>query len=146
MTRSSNGSRTCHWPAVVGRSFLPSNEEPYLPRRAKRDSEVRDSVSARGIVSLPTDRVPQGDRRDGTLRVGSYVVRPDAHGWIVARIKTFLTGSRQGEEYEADLVYPGRFDRALKTLLDLLVRDGIEPDTSLSVAKARVSGAIKPST
>ena len=73
------------------------------------------------------------------MRIGNYVVRPDANGWIVATVKTFRTGSHKGEEYETDLVYPGRFDQALRTLLDVLVRDGIEPDTSLEQAVTTVA-------
>ena len=86
-----------------------------------------------------TDEIPPGDRRYGSLRIGNYVVRPAPNGWIVAAVKTFRTGSQRGEEYETDLVYPGRFDQALRTLLDLLVRDGIEPDTSLEQAVATVA-------
>ena len=76
---------------------------------------------------------------NGTLKIDNYVVRPDANCWIVAKVKTFRTGSQRGEEYETDLVYPGCFDQALRTLLDLLVRDGIEPDTSLEHAVATVA-------
>ena len=61
------------------------------------------------------------------MRIGDYVVRPDGGCWIVANVKTYLTGSERGEEYEADVVYPGRFDQALRTLLDRQVRDGLEP-------------------
>ena len=77
--------------------------------------------------------------RDGSLRIGNYVVRPDANCWIVATLKTHRTGAQQGEEYETDLVHPGRFDQALRTLLDRLVRDGIEPDTSLEQAVTTVA-------
>ena len=35
-------------------------------------------------------------------------------------------------------VYPARFDQALKTLLDRLVRDGVEPDDSVESAVERV--------
>ncbi len=66
------------------------------------------------------------------MRIGDYVIRPDANCWVVATIKTFLTGSREGEEYESDVVYPAHYDQALKTLLDRLVKDGIEPDATAS--------------
>ena len=91
-------------------------------------------------MSTPTNRIQQqGDHQEGTLRIGNYVVRPDANCWIVATVKTRRTGAQKGEEYESDVVYPGRFDQALKTLLDRLVRDGIEPDTSLEQAVASVA-------
>ena len=90
-------------------------------------------------VPQKTDQIPPGDRRDGSLRIGNYMVRPASNGWIVATVKTFRTGSQRGEEYETDLVYPGRFDQALRTLLDRMVRDGLEPDTSLEQAVATVA-------
>ena len=73
------------------------------------------------------------------MKVGSYVVRPDGNCWIVATLKTFITGSRAGQEYETDVVYPARFDGALKTLLDRLVRDGIQPDDTLERAVEKVT-------
>ena len=73
------------------------------------------------------------------MRVGAYVVRPDAQCWIVATVKTFLRGSQKGEEYESDVVYPGHFDQALRTLLDRMVRDGLEPDATLEQAVATVA-------
>ncbi len=73
------------------------------------------------------------------MRIGDYVVRPDANCWVVATTKTFLTGSQEGEEYESDVVYPARFDQALTTLLDRLVKDGIEPDATLEQAVATVA-------
>ena len=36
-------------------------------------------------------------------------------------------------------MYPARFDQALKTLLDRLVKDGIEPDATLEQAVATVA-------
>ena len=73
------------------------------------------------------------------MRIGDYVVREDTNCWVVASIKTFLTGSQKGEEYESDVVYAGHFDQALRTLLDRMVRDGIKPDTSLERAVATVA-------
>ena len=90
-------------------------------------------------VAQKTDEIPPGNRRNRSLRIGNYVVRPAPNGWIVATVKRFRTGSQRGEEYETDLVYPGRFDQALRTLLDRLVRDGVEPDTSLEEAVATVA-------
>ena len=90
-------------------------------------------------MSVPTDRIQQGDDQGGALRIGNYVVRRDANCWIVATVKTRRTGAQKGEEYEADVVYPGRFDQALRTLLDLLVRDGIEPNASLEQAVMTVA-------
>ncbi len=40
------------------------------------------------------------------MRIGDYVLRKDPNCWVVATIKTFLTGSREGEEYESDVVVP----------------------------------------
>ena len=61
----------------------------------------------------------EADRKsERRMRIDDYVVRPDTHCWVVAAIKKFRAGSRKGEEYETDLlVYPGRFDQALRTLL-----------------------------
>ena len=73
------------------------------------------------------------------MRIGDYVVRPDANCWVVATIKTYLTGSQQGEEYESDVVYPGHFDQALRTVLDRMVKNGIEPDTCVERAVATVA-------
>ena len=73
------------------------------------------------------------------MRIGDYVVRPDANCWIVATIKTFMTGSRKGEEYESNIVYPGSYDQALKTLLDRMVRDEVETDTTLEQAVATIA-------
>ena len=73
------------------------------------------------------------------MRIGDYVIRPDANCWVVATIKTFLTGSKEGEEYESDVVYPARFDQALKTVLDRSVKNRIEPDASLEQAVATVA-------
>ncbi len=73
------------------------------------------------------------------MRIGDYVVREDTNCWVVATVKTFLTGSQKGEEYESDVVYPGHYDQALRTLLDRMVRDGIEPDTSLERAVVTVA-------
>ena len=73
------------------------------------------------------------------MRIGDYVIRPDTNCWVVATIKTFLTGSRDGEEYESDVVYPARFDQALKTVLDRSVKNRIEPDASLEQAVATVA-------
>ena len=61
------------------------------------------------------------------MRIGDYVVRPDANCWILATVKTYETGSESGKEYESDVVYPGRFDQALRTLLDRMMREGLEP-------------------
>ena len=72
--------------------------------------------------------------REGSLRIGNYVVRPDAHCWVVATVKARLTGAQKDEEYEADVKCPGTFAQALKTLLDLLVCDEMEPGTSLERA------------
>ena len=66
-------------------------------------------------------------------------MRPEANCWVVATIKTFLTGSQEGEEYESDVVYPARFDQALKTVLDRSVKNRIEPDASLEQAVATVA-------
>ena len=96
-------------------------------------------VPSSSAAMTRTDGVAPASCRDGSLRIGNYVVRPDANCWIVARIKTFLTGSRKGQEYESDVVYPRSFDQALKTLLDRLVTDGFEPDTSLEQAVATVA-------
>ena len=41
------------------------------------------------------------------MRIGDYVVREDTNCWVVATIKTFLTGSQKGEEYESDVRIPG---------------------------------------
>ena len=73
------------------------------------------------------------------MRIGEYVLRPDAHCWVVATIKKFRTGSQKGEEYESDVRYPGRFDQALRTLLDRMVRDGLEPDATLVQSVATVA-------
>ncbi len=73
------------------------------------------------------------------MRIGDYVVRPEASCWVVATIKTFLTGSKKGEEYESDVVYPGHYDQALRTVLDRQVKNGIEPDTTLEQAVATVA-------
>ncbi len=73
------------------------------------------------------------------MRIGDYVVREDTNCWLVATVKTFLTGSQKGEEYESDVAYPGQFDQALRTLLDRLVKDGIGPDTTLEQAVATVA-------
>ncbi len=73
------------------------------------------------------------------MRIGDYVIRPDANCWIVATIKTRATGAQKGEEYESDIVYPAHFDQALNTLLDRLVKDGIGPDTTLEQAVATVA-------
>ena len=73
------------------------------------------------------------------MRIRDYVVRPDANCWIVATMKTYLTGSEKGEEYETDVVYPARFDQALRTLLDRMVRDGVEPEGGLEQAVATVA-------
>ncbi len=72
------------------------------------------------------------------MRIGDYVVRPDGRCWIVATIKTYLTGSEKGEEYEADVVYPARFNQALRTLLDRQIRDGLQPEDGLEQAVGRV--------
>ena len=75
------------------------------------------------------------------MRVGNYVVRPDAECWIVATIKTKGKDSKNaGEEYEADIIYPGTFAQALRRLLDRMVRDGATPDDRLVDAVARVEG------
>ncbi len=73
------------------------------------------------------------------MRIGDYVIRPEPNCWIVATIKTRATGAQKGEEYESDVVYPARFDQALTTLLDRLVKDGIEPDATLEQAVATVA-------
>ena len=73
------------------------------------------------------------------MRIGDYVIRPDANCWVVATIKTFLTGSSEGEEYESDVVYPAHYDQALKTVLDRSVKNRIEPDASLEQAVATVA-------
>ena len=73
------------------------------------------------------------------MRIGDYVIRPDANCWIVATIKTRATGAQKGEEYESDIVYPAHFDQALRTLLDRLVKDGIGPDTTLEQAVVTVA-------
>ena len=100
---------------------------------------MRSEAPSCTAAAQKIDRIPHGDRRDGSLRIGNYVVRPAPRGWVVATVKAFRTGSQRGEEYETDLVYPGHFDQALRTLLDLLVRDGIEPDTSLERAVMAVA-------
>ena len=76
------------------------------------------------------------------MRIGDYVIRPDANHWIVATVKTFLTGAQKGEEYESDVVYPARFDQALTTLLDRVVKDGIEPDATLEQTVAYLYATI----
>ena len=72
------------------------------------------------------------------MRIGRYVVRPDGCYWVVATLKTFVTGSRAGQEYEADVVYPARFDQALRTLLDRSMRDAVQPDDTLEQAVGKV--------
>ena len=67
------------------------------------------------------------------------MIRPEPNCWIVATIKTRATGAQKGEEYESEVVYPGHFDQALRTLLDRLVKDGIGPDTTLEQAVATVA-------
>ena len=73
------------------------------------------------------------------MRIGDYVIRPDANCWVVATIKIFLTGFKEGEEYESDVVYPAHYDQALKTVLDRSVKNRIEPDASLEQAVAAVA-------
>lgn len=70
------------------------------------------------------------------MRIRDYVVKPDTHGWIVAKVKT---NAKTGEEYEADKKYPGRFDQALRTLLDRMVADGLTDVESLPEAVATVA-------
>ncbi len=72
------------------------------------------------------------------MRIGRYVVRPDGCYWVVATLKTFVTGSRAGQEYESDIVYPARFDQALRTLLDRSMRDAVQPDDTLEQAVGKV--------
>ena len=74
------------------------------------------------------------------MRLGNYVVRPDHVGWIVATIKVRGSEAKQaGEEYETDVVYPSTFAQALSTLLDRMVRDGLDPDASIHEAVATVA-------
>lgn len=74
------------------------------------------------------------------MRVGKYVVRPDTVGWILATIKKRGPGTKNpGEEYEADIVYPGRFDQALQQLLDRMVKDGLAEDADITKAVATVA-------
>lgn len=70
------------------------------------------------------------------MRIRNYVVRPDTCGWIVARIKK---NAKTGEEYEADHKYPGRYDQALRCLLDRMVADGAADVEDLSEAVATVA-------
>ncbi len=46
------------------------------------------------------------NQADVQLRIGNYVIRPDANHWIVATIKTRATGAQKGEEYESDVRVP----------------------------------------
>ena len=96
--------------------------------------EPANSTAAPGSGEVRSD----GHRGRG-MRIGNYVVRPESNCWVVATIKTFRTGSQAGEEYESDVVYPARFDQALRTLQDRMLRDGIEPDVSLKEAVATVA-------
>ena len=74
------------------------------------------------------------------MRIGNYVVRPDVDCWVLATIKLRGQESKQaGTEYEADVVYPGRFDQALRLLLDRMLRAGLEPDADLNKAVATVA-------
>ena len=75
------------------------------------------------------------------MRIGNYVVRPDSNCWIVAemRLRTDDDGNPTGEEYESGVQYPGRFDQALRNVLDRMARAGITPDDSLSDAVATVA-------
>lgn len=78
------------------------------------------------------------------MKIGQFTIRPDTHCWIVAKVKTRDKKDDDGnvigtEEYEADRLYPGRYDQALRLCLDLMVRDGIEDSTGLSEAVATVA-------
>lgn len=74
------------------------------------------------------------------MRIGDYVLRPDADCWVLSRVKVYGKDAKKaGQDYETDYVYPGRFDQALRLLLDRMVRDGIDPDADLDKVVATVA-------
>lgn len=78
------------------------------------------------------------------MRIGNYVVRPDAECWVVSRIAVKGEDAKNpGEEYETDPRYPATFDQALARVLEFIVRDGYQPDETLTDAVARVERAYR---
>lgn len=72
----------------------------------------------------------------------TYQIRADDHCWIVETIKVRTEDTKRtkkGDEYASNVVYPGRFDQACQSLLDRMMRDGLEPHANLEVAVATVS-------
>ncbi len=54
-------------------------------------------------------------------------------------LPTALSDTRSNAWNDPAVVYPGHYDQALRTLLDRMVKDGIEPDTSLERAVVTVA-------
>jgi len=54
-------------------------------------------------------------------------------------LATIRVSDKTGEEYEAQVSYPSRFDLALRDLLERMVKDGLPPDPDLDATVATVA-------
>ena len=70
------------------------------------------------------------------MRIGCYQIDADDLCWKVSKVNI---NKKAGEEYLADSVYPGTFPQALRSVLDKMLREELEPDADLTGAVATVA-------
>ena len=65
----------------------------------------------------------------------TYEITPDTLCWQLSTVRV----NDAGDEYTHNVVYPGTLPAALRSLLDRMVRDGLEPDADLAETVATVA-------